>query len=226
MHYRSKTFRSFVIISLWWLTVGRADAQLTTSSPFLPVKASDAATPTVGAPLEFRGVTDMGNGLNFRVVDMGPKRNGTWARLNERDSDLGVVAKQYDAASEMLTVEYQGRTLTLPLHQAKVTSSGTAPNIPMGGIPMPAGITPAVALNTTPAQEQQRLEAVAAEVARRRQLREQAAPPVGQGMPVTPPVIQQTPQDLQQRPQNFQQNPNNANTGQRGQRGGVRGRSQ
>jgi hypothetical protein len=219
VHYRSKTFRSFAIISLWWLTVGRARAQLTTSSPFLPVKSTDAATPTSGAPLEFRAVTDMGNGLNFRVIDMGPKRNGTWARLNERDPDLGVIAKQYDAANEMLTVEYQGRTLTLPLHQAKVTSSGTAPNIPLGGIPMPAGIQPVVALNTTPAQEQQRLEAVAAEVARRRQLREQAAPPVIQGVPVAPPVIQQT-------PQTFQQNPAATVPGQRGQRGGARGRSQ
>ena len=220
MHNRSKIFRSFVIISLWWLAVVRADAQLTTSSPFLPVKSTDAATPTAGAPLDFRGVTDMGGGMTFRLVDTGPKKNGAWVRLNERDSELGVLAKQYDAANEMLTVEYQGRTLTLAMHQAKVTSSGTAPNIPLGGIPMPPGITPpVVALNTTPAQEQQRLEAVAAEVARRRQLREQAAQPVAQGVPVAPPVIQQT-------PQNFQQNPTITVPGQRGQRGGARGRSQ
>jgi hypothetical protein len=220
VHNRSKTFRSFLTISLWWLAVVRADAQLTTSSPFLPVKSTDAATPTAGAPLEFRGVTDMGNGLNFRVVDTGPKKGGAWVRLNERDPELGVVAKQYDAANEMLTVDYQGRTLTLAMHQAKVTSSGNAPNIPLGGIPMPAGIPPpAVALNTTPAQEQQRLEAVAAEVARRRQLREQAAVPVTQGVPVAPPVIQQT-------PQTFQQNPATTVPGQRVQRGGARGRSQ
>ena len=216
MFHRSETFRALVIVGLAWLMVARAHAQLATSSPFLPVKSVDSATPTAGAPLEFRGVTDMGSGLNFRVVDMGPRRNGTWARLNERDPELGVVAKQYDAASEMLTVEYQGRTLTLPLHQAKVTSSGTAPNIPMGGIPMPAAVNPGVTINATPAQEQQRLEAVAAEVARRRQLREQAAQQVGPGAPVAPQVMP---------PQNFQQNPNNANTGPRGGRGG-RGRGQ
>jgi hypothetical protein len=223
MCHRSETFRALAIVTLTGLMILRADAQLTTSSPFLPLKATDAAAPTAGAPLELRGVTDLGDGMNFRLVDTGPKKNGAWVRLNERDSDLGVLAKQYDAASEMLTVEYQGRILTLAMHQAKVASSGAAPNIPMGGIPMPMGIPPVAAVNATPVQEQQRLEAVAAEVARRRQLREQAAQQVGQGVPAPSPITQQMLPDPRQRPQQFQQN---SNPGPRGQRGGGRGRGQ
>ena len=48
---------------------------------------------------------------------------------------------------------------------------------------VPAAVTQAVVLNPTPADEQRRLDAVAAEVARRRALREQASQQMGQGVP-------------------------------------------
>ena len=123
------------------------------------------------------------------------------------------MVKQYDANHDTAIVEYHGQTLTLAEHEAKVTSSGMAPNIAMSAMPMPVGVTAPVALNVTPAQEQQRLEAVAAEVARRRALREQAVQPNGQVIPMTPPILQPV---QPARPQGFQQNPNAA----RGQRGG------
>ena len=59
---------------------------------------------------------------------------------------------------------------------------------------VPSAVTQAVVLNPTPADEQKRLEAVAAEVQRRRALREQATQQGGQMQPtpltVPPPIPQ------------------------------------
>jgi hypothetical protein len=65
--------------------------------------------------------------------------------------------------------------------------------------PMPAAVTNSVVLNPTPQQEQARLEAVAAEVARRRALREQAAQQINQG--VQPQIPVQQPQRISPIPQ-------------------------
>ena len=75
---------------------------------------------------------------------------------------------------------------------------------------MPPAIAQSVVINPTPADEQRRLEAVAAEVARRRQLREQAALQVSQGIPLAPQLLQQ--------------NAAQQNNGTQRQRGGQRPR--
>lgn len=178
------------VASVAWLAVARAGAQLATSSPFLPAaSAANAATPTAGAPLEFRGQIDMPpDGLKVRIYDPAQKK-GAWLSVNERDPNFDFVVRQVDGSRGTATVDYHGQTLVLSQHEAKVTSSGTAmPNIPMGAIPLPAAGAQ-VALNPTPAEDQRRLEAVAAEVARRRQLREQAADQVNQGIPPPAPGL-------------------------------------
>ena len=194
---------------------GRAGAQLAAVSPFMPVQTTaGAASATMGAPLEFRGLAATSDGVKFRVVDMGPKKNGTWVRLNERDPDLGVIAKQYDAAGEMLTVEYQGRTLTLALHEAKVTSGGVAvPVVPyvQAANPPPAASGVVVMGGATAPANQNQLDAIAADVARRRQLREQAAQQTGQGAVIAPLI--QPPN------QNGPRGPLDNQTGSRGQQG-------
>jgi hypothetical protein len=100
------------------------------------------------------------------------------------------VVKQHDAAQDTLTIEHQGRPHTLALRRAKVVSAGSAPAMmpqPPMAPPPPSNVAPAVTqsvvLNPSPADEQRRLEAVAAEVARRRALREQATQQVSQGVP-------------------------------------------
>jgi hypothetical protein len=192
-----------------WLAAACASAQLATSSPFLPGQsAAGANAPTAGAPLEFRGQIDMPpDGLKVRIYDPA-RKTGAWVRVNERDPNNEFVVKQFDSARGTVSVEYRGQTMVLSEHEAKVTSSGAAmPSIPMAGIPMPSAGAQ-MALNPTPADEQHRLEAVAAEVARRRQLREQAVEQVGQGVPAP-----------QAQPQNTPQQPNTL-------RAGVRPRSQ
>lgn len=155
-------------------------------------------------------------GVRVRIVDPS-RRAGAWLLANERDPSFEFVVKHIDAEHDTVTVDYQGRSLTLAQHVAKVASAGMAPNFP--GMPnpaanMPPAIAQSVVVNPTPADEQRRLEAVAAEVARRRQLREQASQQINQGVRVAPQVIQPQPQVQQ---------PAQGTAGQR-QRGGQRPR--
>jgi len=218
---RVQILRQVAVLSGALLVVAHADAQLAAKSPFMTAQAGGSAAPTTGAPLEFRGTMETSEGLKVRIVDPA-RRAGVWLTVNERDPNFDFVVKQVDAEHDTVTVDYQGRPLTLAQHVAKVASTGVAQNTPggpNGGPPMPAAITNSVVLNPTPADEQKRLDAVASEVARRRALREQAAQQVSQGVPLAPQVIQQQQdQRAQQQQQNAQQQQNNGGQQQRGQR--------
>jgi hypothetical protein len=130
---------------------------------------------------------------------------GVWVKLNERNPDLDVTIKQHDESQKpaTITIEHQGKTLTLAEKEGKVVSGGAAAQaMPPPGQPpqppvpvqsnVPAAVTQAVVLNPSPADEQRRLEAVAAEVARRRAMREQATQQIG-GTPPAGAVPQQQP---------------------------------
>ena len=174
-------------------TPGRVNAQLASKSPFLPPQAA-ANAPTSTAPLQFAGYMDTRDGRIFRIHDPA-KKTSTWVKLNEKHPDFDVVAKQHDDSQNTLVIEHQGKTLTLAQRQAKIVSGGVAgqampppPPMPVASN-VPPAVTQAVVLNPTPADEQRRLEAVAAEVARRRALREQATQQGGQ--PQTPQAVPQ-----------------------------------
>ena len=150
----------------------------------MPTPAAGAgATPTAGAPLEFIGYIGDRDGLLFRIREATSKK-GVWARLNERNDEFNLVVKQHDFEQRTLTVEHQGKSLTLAERVAKIVSSG--PGMPPMPSPMPmpstvpAAVTQAVVLNPTPADEANRLNAVAVEVARRRALRVTAEQTVNQ----------------------------------------------
>ncbi|MGH7946841.1 MAG: hypothetical protein ACREH8_13930 [Opitutaceae bacterium] len=162
-----------------------ASAQIAAKSPFMPPQSAAAAGPTAGAPLEYRGYMETSEGTLFRIYDPA-KKASTWVKVNERNADFDVLAKQYDEAQKTLTIEYQGKTLTLAERVSKVVSSGAAasamppPVFTPAQTNVPPAVTQAVVLNPTPADEQRRLDAVAAEVARRRALREQASQQLNQ----------------------------------------------
>jgi hypothetical protein len=203
-----------------------ARAQLATVSPFLPPAARGGAAPTADAPLEFRGIAELPGGPAFRVVDPARKR-GVWVHLNEHDTELDVTVKQHDAARETVTVEQQGRTFTLALHQSKVASSGaataTAAMLP-AQMQVPTIASMAQQAPAAPLQQSQ-IDAVAAAVAQRRALRDQAAQQINQGVPLAPQVIQQRAQGAAN-PNQTGQNANNPNrqNGQSGQNGQRRNR--
>lgn len=172
---------------LWLATlavvVGSVHAQLASRSPFQPAPVPGAAAPAADTPLEFGGYLDTPDqGRLYRILVKDPaKKAGVWVKLNERSPELDVVVKQHDDDQQTLTVEHGGKTLTLAEKKSKIVSSGSAAHampppmpVPMPASNVPPAVTQAVVLNPTPADEQRRLEAVAAEVARRRALREQA----------------------------------------------------
>ncbi len=176
----------------------------TARSPFLPPQASGPSAPTSDAPLEYRGYMTTAEGIQFRIFDPA-KKAFAWVKLNERNPDLDVIAKQHDEDHRTLTIEHGGRTLTLGERKSKVVSGGNlAQAMPPPPVPQPTNVAPAVTqsvvLNPTPADEQRRLEAVAAEVARRRALREQATQQMNQGARPQVGVPQVQPQQSNQRP--------------------------
>jgi hypothetical protein len=149
-------------------TAARAD--LAQTSPFMPANAADtAAQGGAGGPVELHGVMSTSQGTEYCIYDAA-KKSSVWVGLNE--SGYGFVVKSADPSGDNVTVEYQGRTMKLALRTAKVASAGPGMGAPAGN---PSAITQTVVLNPSPADEQRRLDAVAAEVRRRRQEREKAA---------------------------------------------------
>jgi hypothetical protein len=150
-------------------------------SPFLPPTAAADSAPTADATLELRGIMSAGEGYMFSIYDSAHK-NSAWARLNETGHPF--VVRSHDEARDSVTVEYQGRTLTLALRTAKVASAPVNLPQPPQAAPAPGGPQPIggpVVLNPSPADEQRRLEAIAAEVNRRRMIRQQALQASRQG---------------------------------------------
>jgi hypothetical protein len=154
-----------------WAGVSRAD--LTQSSPFLaPNTPAGAHAGGPQEPVELRGVMPTSLGVFYLIYDTA-RKTSAWVGLNEAGHEF--VVKAVDPGGESVTVSFQGRTMRLALRAAKVASAGSFGGTAQAG---PAGnpaIAAPVVLNPTPADEQKRLDAVAAEVRRRRQEREKAA---------------------------------------------------
>lgn len=215
MFSRVPSFRRFALAGLVLAAAGQASAQLANKSPFLPPQAAAAGAATAGAPLEYRGYIETGGGLQFRIYDPA-KKMGAWVKVNERHLEFDLTVKQHDEGQKTLTVEYQGKSHTLAERVPKVVSSGTAmqampPPIAPAPTNVAAAVTQSVVLNPTPADEQRRLDAVAAEVARRRALREQATQQMSQGaapqMSVPQGALPQAGPPLQNLPAARQGNP-------------------
>ncbi len=168
--------------ALGWAGPCRAD--LAASSPFLAPNTPDsgqAGGPS--GPVELRGVMSTSQGASYCIYDTA-KKTGTWVGLNEPGYDF--VVKSADPEGDSVTVDYQGRSMRLTLHTSKVASVGPAGAGGAGAPPGGTGFLPPVVLNPTPADEQRRLDAVAAEVRRRRQEREKAAQALATAPPAAP----------------------------------------
>jgi hypothetical protein len=147
-----------------------ARADLAQASPFLPSNMTDPASKAGAAgPVELRGVMSTPQGNEYCIYDTA-KKSSAWVGLNETGN--AYVVKSADPESDSVTVEYQGRTIRLVLRTAKVASAGPAVAVQAGN---PSAITQSVVLNPTAADEQRRLDAVAAEVRRRQMERLRAA---------------------------------------------------
>lgn len=147
-------------------------------SPFLPPESQAAAPVAENTTIEFRGLLVMGGQQTFNFFEPA-KRISTWVGLNESGSS--VTVKSYDASADTVVVDFGGQTLTLSLQKVKISA---APVPPVAALPSVAATAPVeqppVVLNPTPADEAKRLDAIAAEVRRRRLLRQQATTPNAQ----------------------------------------------
>ncbi|HWA85871.1 MAG TPA: hypothetical protein VG710_06590 [Opitutus sp.] len=154
----------------------RAGDGLPGPSPFLPAAGSAPAAATPDAPIELRGVVTNEGKTLFSIYDT-TRKTSDWVGLNETGHAFTV--QNYDEAHDTVTVNYQGRTLTLALHTAKVASAPVAFPAQNQALispppPAPQPIGGPVVLHPSPADEKRRLEEIAAEVNRRRMLRQQA----------------------------------------------------
>lgn len=178
--------RLLALGSLLILTLGaRGGAQdLVADSPFLPGASAAAGVATENAPLELRGIVGTGANRLFNLFDPSTKQS-RWVGLNEPGNNFTV--KAHDEASDTVTIDYVGRTLNLRLPESKITP------LALAAVPAPSSANnrsrrpdnsdnaagnPQQGRELTP-EEAKRLENVAAEVARRRALRNatQGTPP-------------------------------------------------
>lgn len=156
-----------------------ADLQrLVANSPFAP--PGTAGESTTGAPLEFRGVF-MDQGESFFSIHNPATRVSTWVGLNESGAEFAV--RSYDEATQTIVADFKGRSLTLRLSKAPSFAGAPATAAAPAAT---AGPTPAVAA-APDSTEAKRLADLAAEIRRRRALRQQAAPAPGTAAPAPTP---------------------------------------
>jgi hypothetical protein len=144
--------------------------ELTPNSPFAPPSSTaDPGAATANSPLELRGILSTPEGYKFNLCDQAGHINA-WIGLNATGQPF--VVRSQDLAHHRVTVEYQGRELTLSLAQPKVTPFSMAPQQIMPVAQMQPG-----SVATNPADERMRLERIAEEIRRRRALRASAQQP-------------------------------------------------
>lgn len=144
---------------------------LTVNSPFAPLQGASSPATAEAATLEFRGVfADQGEYF-FSVFDPAT-RGSVWVSLNE--SGHAFTVRAYDAEKLTINADYKGRNLTLALKKAPMVAVIPDPTRPANVMPTPT--SPAPAVTAIPSEESNRLAAVAAEVRRRRAMRQQVAP--------------------------------------------------
>jgi hypothetical protein len=165
-----KTRRTLSWLVAAWLGLGpclRLCGQLADASPFLPPGAAGTSAAGVdGAAPELRGIMSTSTGYLYCIYEPA-RKSSSWVGVNEGGHDF--VVKAADPVRDSVTLQSAGRIFTLALREAKVAAmSGPALNPPYRtGLPYPVP-----GMNS--AEAARRLDAVAAEVRRRRQLREQA----------------------------------------------------
>lgn len=156
---------------------------LVRDSPFLPgtgpVRPSGSGE---SGPLELRSIVFERGKFFFSIYDQG-SRESKWVTLGQQD--LPFVARSFNQEQDILTVDYQGRTIALelqPAHIAGQSQPGSVPAPPplpsaeetgrRGGAP-PADSAPSNPSSAAPPatmkpEESQRLQEMADEIRRRR----------------------------------------------------------
>lgn len=158
-------------------------------SPFAPPGQINLGgeAPVEQGVLEFRGVVTDADGVHYSVFDTTANK-GHWLTATTTDKPFKV--RSYDAATNTLEIEQGGKPVKLALKRAVIQPGQAVAAMIPAPAPTPANLgqggnrpnnnSNAAAANN-PEATARRLEAVAAEVRRRRALRNAATP--GQAAP-------------------------------------------
>lgn len=161
-----------LVLSLFVLAAPLAGADLQAlldNSPFgKPPAKESIAEATSQVPLEFRSLIVEDQGRYFSVFDPAAQR-GYW--LSENNAEGEIVINSYDEEARELVVSQSGRVMRLPLKSANIIAGA----VPTVAAPAQPNGRQAPQVNRDSAADARRLEAVAAEVRRRRALRQAAA---------------------------------------------------
>jgi hypothetical protein len=159
---------------------GLRAVDLTANSPFLPQGGSIGSIDATqqDTPLELRGILATPDGYKFNLCDSSGHIN-VWLGLNAPGQPFVVRAQ--DIPHNSVTVEYQGRQMTLSLPQPKTIPMSIQPMMmtpqPMMNAQMsPQGMQGPTLMqlggsNANATEERRRLERIAQEIMRRRALR-------------------------------------------------------
>jgi hypothetical protein len=172
---------------------------LVKDSPFLPA-ASGGAVAGQNGPLELRGVIMERGSYSFSVYDLNSKES-YWVGLNE--TGFPFMVRSYDASNDTVSVEQQGRVLSLTLAAARTMAASPAmasqptpgaPGVSGGPMPQPtaaSGNGPNQQFGPVPSSvtpdEAQRLQRIADEIRRRRAVGKATPNASGPPIPSTPP---------------------------------------
>lgn len=174
---------------------GAADLDsLVSRSPFSPAQANPGpAAATDG--LELRGIVVEDGKASFNIYDPNTK-SATWVAIEEAGHPF--VVRSFDAAKDTATVDWNHKSISLPLKQSKVQLAAASPVAvaPTGPTPVAGpgqnvrgnrGGGPVVLFGgANGAPDQQRMQAIAEEIRRRRALRAQAQQAAEQNGPQAP----------------------------------------
>ncbi|MDB4473936.1 hypothetical protein N9023_02920 [Opitutaceae bacterium] len=145
-------------------------------SPFMPapVEEAQAAVEVVeDAELQFCGVFGDGDSKRFLIYNVTTNRS-SWLRLNQAGPD-DVFVEMFDGDEGTVNIRQGDRALTLGMQSATISGVRAGGAAPVRLQNNSKDLVSTVKVNPTPSDERRRLEAVAAEVRRRRAARQSAA---------------------------------------------------
>lgn len=186
-HTSPMAFRPSIVISFCLVLVLRlagADSAtpekmslngLVANSPFGSARSGQQAGSNGGEPFEFRAVLE---GNFFSIYETATRRS-YWVEMN--DPVNGFSVKGYDGGKESITMEYQGKAMTLPIKRAPAVAQVMQQPMPQpgsNGMMQPNNNPPGQVGPVGPtAVDQQRIQQIQEEIRRRRALRSQSMVP-------------------------------------------------
>lgn len=132
-----------------------------------------AEAPIEDAELQFCGTFGDADEKRFLIYNKTVNRS-EWIKIGEEGPE-GIFVDAYDPEEATVVVRQGSQTLNLALQAATISPASARPKAPVALAGNSSDLIKTVRVNPSPTDERRRLEAVAAEVRRRRALRQSAA---------------------------------------------------